>query len=384
MFGTRAQAAGTAARLILALCWSAAITGAAWAQADGQLTPEERRQKLELLIQEAKDKAESEREAAQGDAAAEAEARRRAAARAAAERRKAADEATAALRAAQAEAAEKAAAERAALEASLAPFGLFRDCPECPEMVRIPAGSFSMGDLSTQAGAAALPGRVFQALRGALGGADSKNDEGPVRTVKVASFAVGKYEVTFAQWDACVAGGGCSNYKPADHGWGRDRLPVINVSWSQAQQYVLWLSNLTGKRYRLLSEAEWEFVARAGTKAKYSFGDSVNCNQAHYGHADGTCGTRQKTLPVGSFAANPWGLHDLHGNVWEWVEDCRNASYADAPADARARTSGDCERRMYRGGGWSSSPDWLRSAFRGSDTASARYYDLGLRLARSD
>lgn len=383
MLGTGTRAIGTAVRLTLALWMGAAISGAAWAQADGQLTPEERRQRLEIQIQEAKDKAAAQQQTVDDSAVADAEARRRAAARAAAERKKASDEATAALREAQMEAARKAEAAAAALAASRAPFGVFRDCPDCPEMVRIPAGSFGMGDLAAGTAGEALPGRVFQALRGALSG-QSKNEERPVRTVQVASFAVGKYELTFAQWDACVDAGGCSNYRPADHGWGRDQLPVINVSWSQAQQYVLWLSNKTGQRYRLLSEAEWEFVSRAGTKTQYSFGDSLNCNQAHYGQSDGLCGTNQKTLPVGSFAANPWGLHDLHGNVWEWVQDCRNANYEDAPATAAARTTGDCERRMYRGGGWSSSPAWLRSAFRGDDASSARYYDLGIRLARSD
>lgn len=386
MLGNRARVALTALPLLFlaaTLSWPVGVV----AQADEVLTPEERRLRLEREIQSAKEKAEAERlateraaEATRNEAARKKEAERAAAA----ERRKAADQATAELRAAQQAALEKAEAEAAALAARRDPFSEFRDCDTCPAMIRIPAGQFTMGDLASGADGKALPGRMLQALGGMLNRIDGKNEERPPRTVEVAAFSVGKYEVTFDQWDACVAAGGCSNYRPADHGWGRGQQPVINVSWNQIQQYLLWINAKTGKRYRLPSEAEWEYVTRAGTKSEYSFGDAVNCAQARFGHLDGTCGTEQRPLPVGQFAANPWGLHDLHGNVWEWVQDCHERNYIDAPANASPRIGGDCNRRMYRGGGWSSGPAWLRAAFRGDDATSARYYDLGFRLVRDN
>ena len=239
----------------------------------------------------------------------------------------------------------------------------FRDCDQCPEMIEVPAGSFMMGSPS--------------------GEASRSNNEGPVHKVTIGdAFAVGVYEVTFDEWDACRRGGGCS-HNPPDRGWGRGSRPVINVSWEDAQAYVRWLSRETGERYRLLSESEWEYVARAGTKTRYYWGDAVGRNQAN---CDG-CGSRwdgKQTAPVGSFPANAYGLHDVHGNVREWVEDCWHGSYRGAPADGSAWTVGkSCERRVLRGGSWYSVPQGLRSADRGRLPAGVRYGFTGFRVART-
>lgn len=248
--------------------------------------------------------------------------------------------------------------------ATLRPGTSFRDCDMCPEMVAIAAGSFLMGSPSL---------------------------EGPQHQVTISrSFAAGKYEVTFDEWDACVREAGCS-HNPNDSGWGRGRRPVIGVSWDDAKQYVAWLSRKTGKTYRLLTEAEWEYVARAGTTTAFSFGNSISPQQANYdgsvSYSGGPTGTKHgKTVPVGSYAPNAFGLHDLHGNVWEWVEDCWNSSYAGAPSDGSAWTTGSCTQRVLRGGSWFSNGRNLRSAFRGNDgvVATNRSYTFGLRVARTN
>ena len=239
----------------------------------------------------------------------------------------------------------------------------FRDCAECPEMVVVPAGSFRMGSPESEEG--------------------RHDSEGPMRRVTISEpFAVGKYEVTFSEWDACVSAGGCGDYRPDDKDWGRGNRPVIHVSWKDAQAYVAWLSEKTGKKYRLLSESEWEYAARAGTTTRYSWGDSVGRNRAN---CDG-CGSswdNRQTAPVGSFGANGFGLHDMHGNVWEWVEDCYNGSYAGAPSDGSAWESGNCVRRVLRGGSWDYGPWSLRSAFRGWGDSGYRDGSDGFRVART-
>ena len=238
---------------------------------------------------------------------------------------------------------------------------VFRDCEGCPEMVVV-AGSFRMGCESGQ---------------------DCQDDEKPVHRVSIAApFAVRKYEVTFAEWEACVADGGCYGHRPDDEGWGRRNRPVINVDWNQAQMYATWLNEKTRKAYRLLSEAEWEYVARAGSETAYSWGNEIGRNRAN---CDG-CGSRwdgKQTAPVGMFAGNAFGLHDVHGNVTEWVEDCWNETYAGAPADGSAWEQGDCNRRVVRGSSWIWFPRFLRSADRGRDSAGSRYYLVGFRVARS-
>ena len=245
----------------------------------------------------------------------------------------------------------------------------FRDCPECPEMAPVPAGSFIMGS------------PTHEAERG--------DDEGPRRRVTIPKpFAVGRYEVTFAEWNACAAAGGCGGRRPGDEGWGRGRQPVINVSWDDAKAYVAWLSRKTGKVYRLLSEAEWEYAARAGTTTPFHFGSTISASQANY-NGNHTYGGglkevyREKTMPVGSFPANPFGLHDAHGNVLEWVEDCWNGNYKGAPTDASAWINGDCAKRVLRGGSWSNKPGYLRSANRVRSKTDFRYYIFGFRVART-
>jgi formylglycine-generating enzyme required for sulfatase activity len=230
--------------------------------------------------------------------------------------------------------------------AAQAPGTVVKDCRECPEMVVVPAGSTRLASGSN--------------------------------VTIAAPFAVGKFEVTWAEWDACVARGGC-NRKPNDGGWGRGRQPMVNVNWDDAQQYVAWLSKRTGKAYRLLSEAEWEYAAQAGTgrEAKVT-------PRAGQANCDG-CGSRwdkkRQPAPVGSFPANAFGLHDMLGNVFEWTADCWNASDAGAPADGSARTDGDCSHRVLRGGSWIFDPEVSRLAGR------VRYKffagDLGFRVART-
>ena len=173
---------------------------------------------------------------------------------------------------------------------------VFRDCDGCPEMVVIPAGTFRMG---------------------CEAGRECVSREQPVHAVTIGRpFALSKYEVTFEEYDRFTYPN-----RVNDRGWGRGRRPVINVSWNDAQEYVAWLSSEAGAQYRLPSEAEWEYAARAGTATAYSWGSQVGSNRAN---CDG-CGSRwdnEMTAPVGSFGANAWGLHDMHGNVWEWVQDC--------------------------------------------------------------
>ena len=224
---------------------------------------------------------------------------------------------------------------------------------------------------------------------GCVSGQDCEDDEFPVHDVTIQeAFEVSVYEVTFAQWDACVAGGGCGGYRPYDEGWGRGNRPVINVSWEDAQAFVSWLSRYTGEDYRLLSEAEWEYVARAGTETAYSWGDAIGRNRAnckrYRSTGGGICRDRwDNTAPVGSFAANAFGVHDMHGNVHEWVEDCSNVSYAGAPSDGSAWRSGNCERRVLRGGTWVSDPGDLRSASRSGNISESRSRFNGFRVART-
>ena len=279
----------------------------------------------------------------------------------------------AARKQAEEEAERKRAAEEAARKrAAMRPGRVFRDCPECPELVVVPAGSFTMGSPSSEEG--------------------REDVEGPQHRVTIPEpFAVGKYEVTFAEWDACVAAGGCNGHRSDDKSWGRGRRPVINVSWEDAKAYVAWLSRKTGEDYRLLSEAEWEYAARAGTTGPFHFGSTISTDRANYhGGFNFTYGSgregvyRKKTIPVGSFPANGFGLHDVHGNVYEWVEDCWHDSYAGAPRDGRAWvTGGDCVRRVLRGGDWDDLPWSLRSAHRFRSPSGSRYVNRGFRIART-
>ena len=244
----------------------------------------------------------------------------------------------------------------------------FRDCAACPLMIEVPPGSFTMGSPSGEEG--------------------RDSDEGPQHEVRIGyRLAVGVYEVTFAEWDACVSAGGCNGYRPNDRGWGRGQRPVIYVSWDDAQSYVAWLSNTTGHAYRLLSESEWEYVARAGTSTPFHYGATISTDQANYNgnytYGSGRKGVdRRQTVPVGSFPANAFGLHDVHGNVWEWTQDCWNGSYSGAPSDGSAWESGNCGRRVLRGGSWGSAPRLLRSAYRDRNNADVRGSSYGFRVSR--
>lgn len=251
---------------------------------------------------------------------------------------------------------------------SYKPGDAFQDCPECPTMVVVPAGSFMMGSPD--------------------GEKDRADNEGPQRRVTIKKpFAVGQFEVTFAEWDACFSDGVCS-HKPSDKGWGRNRRPVIQVSWEDAKSFVSWLSRKTGKTYRLLSESEWEYAARAGSTTPFSTGEIITAAQANY-DGNHTYNNSQKdrfrmrTVTVGSFAPNAFGLHDLHGNVWEWTEDCWNLTYNGAPADGTPWTSGDCNHRVLRGGSWHNGPWSLRSANRDGYTTVGRSNLFGFRVART-
>jgi formylglycine-generating enzyme required for sulfatase activity len=237
-----------------------------------------------------------------------------------------------------------------------------RDCPECPQMVLVPAGEFTMGSPSDEWG--------------------RYDDEGPQRKVAIAEpFWVGRYEVTFVEWDACVAGGGCSS-EPIDAGWGRGNRPVINVSWNHAKEYVGWLNQETGKTYRLLSEAEWEYAARGGSTTAYWWGQDVGKGNANCSRCGSEWGNKQ-TAPVGSFWTNDFGLYDTAGNVWEWVEDCWHDNYDGAPTDGSVWLRGDCHVRVRRGGSWASGPGGVRSANRITGNPASWSGEYGFRVARS-
>ncbi len=238
----------------------------------------------------------------------------------------------------------------------------FRDCPVCPVMVIIPSGTFTMGSKSGERGRSAV--------------------EGPQRQISIPSlFAVGTFEVTFNEWDACVEDGGCSHV-PSDRGWGRGLRPVINVSWNHVvHQYLPWLSRKSGHKYRLLSEAEWEYASRAGTTTAFWWGDQPLSGNANCKGCDNRWGGKM-SAPVGSFRANPFGLHDMNGNVFELVADCWNKSHSGASRIGAARKSGNCKRRVIRGGSWYTSAKWIRSAMRASDPAGYKNSNVGFRLAR--
>ncbi len=236
-----------------------------------------------------------------------------------------------------------------------------------PELMVIPAGSFLMGSPE---------------------GEEGRFDwEGPQHRVTLARpFGIGRFTVTFDDYDAFCAV--TKREKPDDQGWGRGRQPVINVSWDDAAAYCQWVSAQTGQGYRLPSEAEWEYGCRAGTTTPFHFGATLSTAQANYNGNDtygsGALGQhRRRTVAMGSLPANPWGLHEIHGNVWEWCEDCRNGSYDGAPTDGSASRHGDCRRRVLRGGSWYSDPRGARAAIRSGSAPEDRSYCYGFRLART-
>ncbi|MDX1654601.1 MAG: formylglycine-generating enzyme family protein [Candidatus Competibacteraceae bacterium] len=251
------------------------------------------------------------------------------------------------------------------------PQGVFRDTLQDgsrgPEMVALPAGTFIMGSPEEE------PGR--------------SPAEGPQHQVNIRPFAIGRTEVTFAEYEAFAQAMGRES--PGDEGWGRGRRPVINVSWNDAVAYAQWLSDQTGERYRLPSEAEWEYAARAGTRTPFWTGACIHTDQANYdGNYDyNDCGAdtgvyRQQTVEAGSLPGNPWGLYEVAGNVWEWVQDCWHDDYQGAPQDGSAWEEPGCARRVVRGGGWFNIPENLRSANRDRDAPDVASSNQGFRLAR--
>ncbi len=247
-------------------------------------------------------------------------------------------------------------AQEAAANPALQPGQTFRDCASCPEMTVLAGGLFVMGSPASEAGRSA--------------------DEGPQREVSLAPFAISSSEVTFAQWDACLAGGGCNGFSPPDRGWGRGARPVTGVSWDDAQAYLDWLNEQAGGlRYRLATEAEWEYAARAGATSAYAFGDAVTAENATF--------RAQQTSVVAAHPANAFNLHDMHGNVAEWVEDCYIANYNVAPIDGAAVQAENCARRVHRGGAYSDQPVRLRAAARASARPDQRLPGVGFRVARA-
>ena len=251
----------------------------------------------------------------------------------------------------------------------------FRDCSQCPVMTVIPAGTFKMGSPTAELNA----------------------NEGPQHTVTIPkAFAVGIYAVTFDEWDACVIEGGCEGNSPSSQGWGRGNRPVINVSWYDAQAYITWLNQriLTSVRsgddsespprgpYRLLTEAEWEYAARAGTTTSYYWGEDRKKGMAN---CDG-CGSEwdnKQTAPSGSFPPNAFGLYDMAGNVLQWTEDCYHENYVGAPTDGSAWKARICDAHMMRGGSWFNSTYYIRVTQRFIVSPHFRANNAGFRVAKT-
>lgn len=236
------------------------------------------------------------------------------------------------------------------------PGDTFRDCPHCPEMVALPAGSFFMGSDSLEEG--------------------HQTSEGPRHRVTISrAFAMGAKEVTFDEYDACVRDQGCLNV--SDRGWGRGRRPVLNLKLAEVNMYVAWLSSTTGQHYFIPSEAEWEYAARAGTDTAWNTGNALITQDANFFNQF------QKTVPVGSYAPNGFGLYDTHGNVLEWVQDCMDVGYVGVPTDGSAALGPPCQTRVSRGGAYSTDHARTRSAARFPMQEVTRYTDTGFRVARS-
>jgi len=229
-----------------------------------------------------------------------------------------------------------------------------RDCDTCPLMVMLPAGNFLMGS-------------------------NADPSEKPPHSVHVGAFAIGKFELTRAEWDICVTEGGC-RYKPDRPEPAPERQPMTNLSWDDAVQYVQWLARRTGKPYRLPSEAEWEYAARAGTSSRYNWGDQVGTGKAN---CNGCGGPRDPIHPsaVGMHPPNGWGIYDMQGGVAEWVEDCWHNSYQGVPADGSAWRSQPCLKHVLRGGSWNNPPADITVSARNFYDTNVRYLANGVRVA---
>ncbi len=234
-------------------------------------------------------------------------------------------------------------------------------------MVLIPGGRFVMGSQPSEPG--------------------HKKKEEPLHEVQIHAFALSRTEVSFGQWDACVLDGGCPPLSE-DNGWGRGHQPVIDVSWSDAQAFIAWLNRKTHRTYRLPTEAEWEYAARATTTTAFHTGQTLTTQQANFDAMETECPpprcvARRQTTPIGSFGANAFGLHDMHGNVSEWVQDCWHSNYNGAPSDGSAWQTGCTDNRhVIRGGRWDNDAPHLRSASRNGGP-SLNGIGSGFRLART-
>jgi len=220
-----------------------------------------------------------------------------------------------------------------------------------------------------------IPGGVF--LMGSNAGFE---DEVPPHRVTISPFEISTHEITFNTWEVCVLAGGCLGM-PDDRGWGKRNMPVINISYDEiSNQFLPWLNRVTASGYRLPSESEWEYAARAGNNTEYTWGNDIgvglaNCSQE--------CGDEFRySAPVGSFDPNDYGLYDMHGNVWEWVEDCASPNYKNTPIDGSAYMVERCQRHTTRGGSWGADASNARSAARSRMNGSEKFYSLGFRLAR--
>ena len=233
----------------------------------------------------------------------------------------------------------------------------FKDCLTCPEMIIIPNGSFMMGSEK------------------------GKKRELPVTRITIKKrLAVSRYEITFAEWDACHAAAGCTT-KPYDRGWGRGKRPVINILHADIAQYFEWLEKTTGHKYRLPSESEWEYAARAGSKTEFFWGNNIKLGAANCRE----CGTKWsglKTAPVGQFRPNAWGLFDLHGNVLEYVTDCWSKSHENLPTDGSPLITKTCKSKVIKGGSWYYLPSVSRSSSRARNDIRVASYFIGFRAFR--
>lgn len=267
-------------------------------------------------------------------------------------------------------------------ENHLLPGNVFQDCSECPEMVVIPKGVFQMGSTKNPA----------------MKNQEVAQSEQPVHSVVFEyTFAIGKYPITFTEWDACVEDGGCDGYRP-DHkgwrgqnepGWSRGQHPVFRVNYFDTQSYLKWINSKTGGGYRLLSEAEWEYAARAGTTTEYNTGDTLTQADAKFHDGETHFPTRKgnwkvKTVPVGLYAPNAFGVYDIHGGIAERLIDCWHPSYVGAPTDGSAWIAdGDCSKRLTRGGGWNQRLKSERIAQRFGYPNGGRSVSYGFRIAKS-
>ncbi|WP_271565333.1 formylglycine-generating enzyme family protein [Bradyrhizobium sp. CCBAU 11386] len=242
-------------------------------------------------------------------------------------------------------------------ESALVPPDHFKECDLCPVMIVVPAGRFTMGASADEAG--------------------STEDERPQHQVTFPSFSVGRFPVSLDEWSACVIGKGCS-FRPPDQTSRSEWKPVTNIQWAEAKEYVEWLSLATGKPYRLLSESEREYVARAGTTTAFWWGDSFAIDRVEERQLAGA-----NSPPPRPSLPNPWGIYEVHGNVYDWVEDCWHDNYQGAPADGSAWIEGDCSRHVLRGGSLSRAVQTRRAAARIWFGSSNRMHYMSVRVART-